>query len=264
MTVDVQSGSPSKARLYTGYAMSGVIALFLLMDAVMKFTRAAPVLESNRQLEIPLSLTPVLGIIALVCLVLYIVPATAVLGAILFTGYLGGAIAIHVRVGNPLFTHILFPIYVALFLWGGLWFREKRVRELFPLVHDTAASARSKAALYSGYTISLLALLLVLLTAIMKFTYTAPAGSPPPIFPMEYVHTLAYTEFVLVALCLFPRTAFFGTVFLTGYLGGAAAVGLRAGEGAAATIVPVLIGAAVWAGYWLRNTQVRSLIPVRR
>jgi hypothetical protein len=141
MTVDVQSGSPSKARLYTGYAMSGVIALFLLMDAVMKFTHAAPVLESNRQLEIPLSLTPVLGIIALVCLVLYVVPVTAALGAILFTGYLGGAIAIHVRVGNPLFTHILFGVYLGVLLWGGLWLRDARLRQLIPLRSNLPARA---------------------------------------------------------------------------------------------------------------------------
>lgn len=73
-----------------------------------------------------------IGIIELVCVVLYLVPRTAVLGALLLTGYLGGAIATHVRVGSPLLSHTLFPIYVALMLWGGLYLREPRLRELVP------------------------------------------------------------------------------------------------------------------------------------
>lgn len=67
------------------------------------------------------------------CLVLYVVPHTSVLGAILFTGYLGGAIATHVRIGSPLFTHVLFPIYVAVLIWGGLYAREHRLRPLIPI-----------------------------------------------------------------------------------------------------------------------------------
>ena len=78
-----------------------------------------------------------IGIIELVCLVLYMVPRTSVLGGLLLTGYLGGAIATHVRVSNPLFTHTLFPVYVALVLWGGLYLREKRLRALLPLRIDS-------------------------------------------------------------------------------------------------------------------------------
>ena len=73
---------------------------------------------------------PILGAIQLACLALYLLPRTAPLGAVLWTGYLGGAIAVHVRVGNPLFTHVLFPTYVAALLWGGLWLRDRRVRAL--------------------------------------------------------------------------------------------------------------------------------------
>ena len=76
-----------------------------------------------------------IGIIELVCLVLYLVPRTSVLGGLLLTGYLGGAIASHVRISSPLFTHTLFPVYVALVLWGGLYLREKRLRALVPLRH---------------------------------------------------------------------------------------------------------------------------------
>ena len=109
----------------------------------------------------------------------------------------------------------------------------------------------------------LLAALFVLFSAVMKFVYVPPAGAPPPGFPMQHMHTLAYLEFVLVALYLFPRTTFFGAVFLTGYLGGATAIDLRAGESVGGSLVPAITGVALWAGYWLRNAQVRKLIPVR-
>ena len=262
MSIDIQS-PPSKALRNTGYTLTILAILFMLMDAVMKFTHAAPVLEANRQLEIPLSLTPAIGVIALVCIVLYAIPATSVLGAILLTGYLGGAIAVHARVGNPVFTHILFPIYIALFIWGGIWLRDHTLRDLFPIVEAPATSAPSKALLYTGYVITALATLFVLFSAVMKFVYVPPAGSPPPSFPMQHIHTLAYIEFVLVALYLFPRTAFFGAVFLGGYLGGATMIDLRAGESVGGSLVPALLAAALWAGYWLRNAQVRSLIPLR-
>ena len=90
-------------------------------------------MESFQQLGYPMHLAPIIGIIELVCLAVYVIPRTSVLGAILFTGYLGGAIATHVRVGNPLFTHVLFPIYVAALLWGGLFLRDDRLRALIPL-----------------------------------------------------------------------------------------------------------------------------------
>ena len=73
-----------------------------------------------------------IGLIELVCLALYLIPRTSVLGALMLTGYLGGAIATHVRIGSPLPTHTLFPIYVALMVWGGLYLRESRLRELLP------------------------------------------------------------------------------------------------------------------------------------
>jgi hypothetical protein len=123
----------SKARLSAGHIVSAIPVLFLLFDSVIKFTAMEPVVESFRQLGYPVSLGPGIGVIELVCLVLYVIPRTSVLGAILLTGYLGGAVATHVRVGSPLLTHILFPIYVAALLWGGLFLREGRLRALIPL-----------------------------------------------------------------------------------------------------------------------------------
>ena len=128
-----QSTPPSKGRLWTGRIMSGLPALFLLVDGVGKLVKPAPVVEGTVQLGYPESVLLGLGIVLLTCTVLYMIPRTAILGAILLTGYLGGAIATHVRVGSPLFSHTLFPVYVALLIWGGLYLRDDRLRSLIPL-----------------------------------------------------------------------------------------------------------------------------------
>ena len=99
----------------------------------------APVVGSFARLGWPVRLAPGIGILELLLIVVYLVPRTAILGAILLTGYLGGAVATHVRIGDPLFTHILFPIYVAALLWGGLFLRDGRLR---PLVFSRPLSTR--------------------------------------------------------------------------------------------------------------------------
>jgi hypothetical protein len=98
------------------------------MDAVMKVMRVPAAVEGTTKVGYPAGVLIPLGIIQLVCLALYLIPRTRVLGAILWTGYLGGAVATHVRMGDPLFTHILFPVYVAVLLWGGLYLRDVRLR----------------------------------------------------------------------------------------------------------------------------------------
>jgi len=123
----------SSKRLWAGRIVTAIPVLFLLFDAAIKFMQIAPVRESFAQLGYPERLAPTIGALALVCLTLYLIPRTSVLGAILLTGYLGGAVATQVRVGNPLLSHILFPTYVALLLWGGLWLRDDRLRLLVPL-----------------------------------------------------------------------------------------------------------------------------------
>src|SRR5688500_13389086 len=130
---DAQSTPLSKGRLWTGRIMSALPALFLFVDGVGKLVKPAPVVEGTVQLGYPESVLLGLGIVLLACTVLYVIPRTAVLGAILLTGYLGGAIATHVRVGNPLFSHMLFPVYIAVLLWGGLYLRDERLRALMPL-----------------------------------------------------------------------------------------------------------------------------------
>jgi hypothetical protein len=130
---DARSAPLSKGRLSTGRIMSALPALFLLVDGVGKLVKPAPVVQGTVQLGYPESVLLGLGIVLLSCTVLYVIPRTAILGAILLTGYLGGAIATHVRVGSPLFSHILFPVYVAVLLWGGIYLRDERLRALIPL-----------------------------------------------------------------------------------------------------------------------------------
>lgn len=118
--------------LWTGRVLSAIPVLFLLFDGAAKLMRLAPVLEGTAKLGFPLSTVVPLGFTLLACTLLYAVPRTAVLGAILLTGYLGGAVATHVRVGDPLFSHALFPTYVGAMIWGGLFLREARLRALLP------------------------------------------------------------------------------------------------------------------------------------
>jgi hypothetical protein len=124
---------PPPRALWTGRILSGLAVLFLAFDAVGKLVKPAAVVAGTTQLGYPESVIVPLGLIQVACLVAYLVPRTAPLGALLWTGYLGGAIATHVRVGSPLLTHTLFPIYVAIFLWLGLGLRDPRVRALLPL-----------------------------------------------------------------------------------------------------------------------------------
>jgi hypothetical protein len=115
-----------------GLVCIALAALFLTLDTSLKVLRLAPAVEGTTQLGYPPESVMWIGVIELVCLVLYLVPRTTVLGAVLMTGYLGGAVASHVRISSPLLTHTLFPIYVALLLWGGLYLREHRLHALVP------------------------------------------------------------------------------------------------------------------------------------
>ena len=118
----------SSAQIWTGRVLSGVAVLFLAMDAVIKVLQLPVAVEGTKKVGYPAGVVLVLGIIQLVCLAAYLIPRTRVLGAILWTGYLGGAVATHVRIGDPLFSHVLFPVYVATLLWGGLCLRDARLR----------------------------------------------------------------------------------------------------------------------------------------
>src|SRR4029077_12745986 len=114
-----------------GWVLSGLMIAFLLVDAAMKLVALPVVLETGAPLGFPgAAMARGLGVLLLACTLLYAWPRTAVLGAILLTGYLGGAVATHVRVGDPLFTHILFGVYMGVLLWLGLYLRDARLRAL--------------------------------------------------------------------------------------------------------------------------------------
>ena len=136
MQTIVQTGETSNAALWTGRIMSGLVIAFMLLDGAMKLVPLDVVVTTSEQMGIPGSLARTLGIIGLICTLLYAVPRTSVLGAILLTGYLGGAIASHLRLGDPIFTHTLFGLYLGLLAWGGLYLRDARLRALIPLRVD--------------------------------------------------------------------------------------------------------------------------------
>lgn len=122
----------STTALWTGRVLSGLVVLFLLFDAVIKLIPVDIVIETSRQLGIPTNLAATLGVLTLLGTLLYAYPRTSVLGAILLTGYLGGAIYVHVRAGSPLFSHTLFGVYLGILLWAGLYLRDERLRLIFP------------------------------------------------------------------------------------------------------------------------------------
>ena len=122
----------SKAQVWTGRVISIVAALLLIMGGVMDVMKPDFVVIATTQMGYPEGMIQPLGVVVLICVILYLIPNTAVLGAILLTGYLGGAVATHVRAGDPLFSHVLVPVYFATLLWGGLYLRYERVRALVP------------------------------------------------------------------------------------------------------------------------------------
>lgn len=126
-------GISSKKSLWAGRILTGLITVFLLFDAIIHLLRPAPVVEAFAKLHLPLSLAVELGIIELLCIALYVIPRTAVFGAILLTGYLGGAVAIQMTTSNSLFGEILFPVYVGVVLWAGLYLRDERLRAMVPV-----------------------------------------------------------------------------------------------------------------------------------
>ena len=116
----------------TGRILSSIAVLFLILDGVAKLLQLSPAIKGTIELGYPASTVFPMGVILLLCVITYLIPRTSVLGAVLLTGYLGGAIATHLRIGNPLLSHTLFPIYVALFIWGGLFLRDASLRAFFP------------------------------------------------------------------------------------------------------------------------------------
>jgi hypothetical protein len=132
MQTGTQPARESKKKHWIGWALTGLPILFLTFDSVIKLILIPAVVKSAEELGYPATTMRPIGAVLLLCVILYAIPRTSVLGAILLTGYLGGAVATHVRMLNPLFSHQLFPTYLGLFVWSGLYLRDSRVRALIP------------------------------------------------------------------------------------------------------------------------------------
>ena len=131
-------------RLWTGRVLSGLAVLFLLFDSTGKLLRVQPVMDGTIRLGYSPDIVFGLGVTLLMCVAAYLIPRTSVLGALLLTGYLGGAVATHVRVESPLFTHVLFPTYVAALLWSGLLLRDAQLRAFLPGAEDVMSQVTSQ------------------------------------------------------------------------------------------------------------------------
>jgi hypothetical protein len=124
------TNTSSKKMKITGWVLSILAILLLLADGFAKLVKPEPVVQATLQLGYPESTITTIGVLAIICAIIYAIPRSAFLGAILLTGFLGGAIATHFRINNPLFSHTLFPVYVLLFIWLGLYLRSASLRKL--------------------------------------------------------------------------------------------------------------------------------------
>ena len=130
-TAQVGSDVKVPRSVWVGRALSGLVVIFLLLDAGIHVTVPQPVVDAMTHLGYPLASARAIGVVELACLLLYLIPAPAPIGAVLLTGLLGGAVAAHVRVGDPFFETYVFPVIIGALIWGGLALRDARVRALF-------------------------------------------------------------------------------------------------------------------------------------
>jgi DoxX-like family len=133
MSLDSIPTTPSKTQRRIGWGLTGLIVLFMLFDAAGKLALEAHVVEATTKIGYPVAAIRPIGVIALTCTVLYAIPRTAVLGAVLLTGFCGGAMASKLRIEDPLFSSVLFSVYFALIAWAGLYLRDDALRRIFPI-----------------------------------------------------------------------------------------------------------------------------------
>jgi len=133
MSVESKMVAASKSMVWIGWIMSGIVVLFLLFDGITKLIMIDPVVDATIRIGFPLDVIRPLGIVCLACAILYAIPRTSILGAILLTGFLGGAVASKVRLEDPLFSQVLFGVYLGVLAWAGLYLRDGRLRSLIPL-----------------------------------------------------------------------------------------------------------------------------------
>ena len=255
--------SPASSKLaWAGRILSGVTIAFLLFDGVIHLTKVAPVVQAFAQLGFPMRLAVALGLLEIVCVALYGYPRTAILGGICLTGYLGGAVAMQLQVGNPLFGETLFPVYVGLLVWGGLYLREPRLRALLPLSRAWGR-APSRKMLWAARLTSALPVVIVLFGSVVKLIKLEGVveGFRQAGFPEQLIVTIGIIELVCTLTYMIPPTRVLGAILMSGLLGGAVATNLRVGN--PGWILPALVGALVWGGLLLRDPSLRALVAGR-
>jgi len=132
------SNQISKKSLWAGRIISALVVLFLIFDGVTKVMKVAAVMEATARIGFPANLIVGIGVTLLACTAFYVIPRTSILGAILLTGYLGGAVVTNLRAGSSLFGETLFPVYFGILVWGGLYLRDPRLRAMIPLRNPNA------------------------------------------------------------------------------------------------------------------------------
>ena len=132
-TSTLQPVSTSKTRLWASRIMAGLVILFMLVDSIFKFIPSEEVIKGSTDLGFQEHHLPIMGTLGLISVLLYAFRRTEILGAILLTGYWGGAVATHVRLDNPLFSHVLFTVYLGVLAWGALWLKNEQLRKLIPI-----------------------------------------------------------------------------------------------------------------------------------
>lgn len=250
-----------RRTLLAGRIISALPALLMLFGAIPKLMKVPGVVQGFAQYGFPQTLIVPVGIIELACSVLYLIPQTAVLGAILMTGTLGGAIATNVRVGNPVFV---VPFILGILFWLGLYLRDSKLRELFQFAQSVPPG--SNGMLWTGRVMSILVLLFMLFDAVIHLMRIAPVVNAFAQLglPLRLSVALGIVELVCVVAYAIPRTSLLGAILLTGYLGGAVAIQLRAGNPFfSEALFPVYVGVLVWGGLFLRDQRQRALIPLR-
>jgi hypothetical protein len=263
MQSGTQTAPVSTKGLWTGRILSAVVVLFLLFNGAIGLMRPPFAVQGFVPLGYPAGAAIPVATLLIVCAVVYAIPRTALLGAMLLTGYLGGATASHARIGEPFFL----PIIVGVLVWVGLVLREDRLRALVPLGSTQAASI-SKMQLWAGRVISGLAVLFLLADGAFKLVKPLPAPVAQAFERIGYPTGLAAGIGVLLLACtalyVIPRTAVLGAILLTGYFGGAVASNVRIGEPLFTHVLfPVYVAFLIWGGLFLREDRLRALVPLR-
>ncbi len=251
----------SQRKVWAGRIISALPALLMLFGGILKMAKPASVLQGFAQYGFPERLVVPVGVLELASSVIYLIPQTAVLGAILMTGVLGGAIATNLRASNPV---LVVPAILGVLFWLGLYLRDQRLRDVF---QNEAQPPASRGLVWTGRILSGLTILFMLFDAVAHLIKPAPVVTAFAQlgFPLQFSISLGTIELVCVAAYAIPRSSLVGAILLTGYLGGAVVTQLRVGNPLFGEVLfPVYVGVLVWAGLYLRDQGLRALIPLRR